>query len=417
MNSQSRFNYGWVVVAAGAVITCVAMGALFALPVYQTPMADDTGWARAGIAGAMTIGFITMGIAGFFWGAISDRIGGRPVLVIASMMLGGGLVLASQAPNLLVFQIAYGGIVGAAGSAFFAPLISTTVGWFEKNRGLAVALVSVGGGVAPMVLTPLAVILTESYGWRTAMLAIAIGALVILVPASLLVRRPVIVDDAPAPVESQVAAASAAPARTPFGTALAALRTPQFIVLAATFFFCCGAHSGPIFNTVAYAAFCGIAPLAAASVYGVEGVAGLFGRVVFGIMSDRFGPRRVIVGGLALQAAGIYAYIYVSELTGFYIMAVVLGIVYGGVMPLYSVLARDYFGQRIMGTVLGAATMVSSFGMALGPIAGGWIFDTYGSYHWLYVSSAGIGLVAAAMALAFPPPKKPEPEGGVLQAA
>jgi len=415
MNSRSGFHYGWVVVAAGAVITCVAMGALFALPVYQTPMADDTGWARAGIAGAMTIGFITMGVAGFFWGAISDRIGGRPVLIIASVLLGVGLIIASQAPNLLVFQIAYGGIVGAAGSAFFAPLISTTVGWFEKNRGLAVALVSVGAGVAPMVLTPLAVILTETYGWRMAMLSIAIGALVILVPASLLVRRPVIVDDVPAP--AAVPQATAAPARTPFGTALAALRTPQFIVLAATFFFCCGAHSGPIFNTVAYAAFCGIAPLAAASVYGVEGVAGLFGRIVFGLLSDRFGPRRVIVGGLALQAIGIYCYIYVSQLEHFYIMAVVLGIVYGGVMPLYSVLARDYFGQRIMGTVLGAATMVSSFGMALGPIAGGWIYDTYGSYHWLYVSSAAIGLVAAAMALAFPPPKRQEPESGTLQAA
>ncbi len=416
MNSQSGFHYGWVVVAAGAVITCVAMGALFALPVYQTPMADDTGWARAGIAGAMTIGFITMGIAGFFWGAISDRIGARPVLVIASVLLGGGLVIASQEPNLLVFQIAYGGLVGAAGSAFFAPLISTTVGWFDKNRGLAVALVSVGGGVAPMVLTPLAVILTESFGWRSAMLFIAIGALVVLVPASLLVRRPAIVDDAPA-VPATPDAAAAAPAKTPLGTALSALRTPQFIVLAATFFFCCGAHSGPIFNTVAYAAFCGIAPLAAASVYGVEGVAGLFGRIVFGLLSDRFGPRRVIVGGLALQAVGIYAYIYVSELQHFYIMAVVLGLVYGGVMPLYSVLARDYFGQRIMGTVLGAATMVSSFGMALGPIAGGWIFDTYGSYHWLYVSSAVIGLAAAAMALAFPPPKKQEPESSTLQAA
>ena len=414
MNSRTGFNYGWVVVAAGAVITCVAMGALFALPVYQTPMADDTGWARAGIAGAMTIGFITMGIAGFFWGAISDRIGGRPVLVIASVLLGAGLIIASQAPNLLVFQIAYGGLVGAAGSAFFAPLISTTVGWFEKNRGLAVALVSVGGGVAPMVLTPLAVILTETYGWRMAMLSIAIGALVILVPTSLLVRRPAIFDDAPAPAMANQAAA---PAKTPFGTALAALRTPQFIVLAATFFFCCGAHSGPIFNTVAYAAFCGIAPLAAASVYGVEGVAGLFGRIVFGMLSDRFGPRRIIVAGLALQAAGIYAYIYVSELQHFYIMAVVLGMVYGVVMPLNSVLASDYFGQRIMGTVLGAATMVSSFGMALGPIAGGWIFDTYGSYHWLYISSAGIGLVAAAMALAFPPPKKQEPEVGVPQAA
>ncbi len=399
-------SYGWIVVAAGAVITCVAMGALFALPVYQTPMAEDTGWARAGIAGAMTIGFITMGIAGFLWGAISDRIGARPVLVIASVMLGAGLMIASRAPNLLVFQLAYGVLVGAAGSAFFAPLISTTVGWFEKNRGLAVALVSVGGGVAPMVLTPLAVLLTEQYGWRSAMFSIALGALVILVPASLLVRRAPLVEESPLAATPTGTTAAASPGPTPFSTALRALRTPQFIVLAATFFFCCGAHSGPIFNTVAYAAFCGIAPLAAASVYGVEGLAGLFGRVLFGLASDRLGPRRVIVAGLAMQAVGIYSYIYVSQLEHFYILAVALGLVYGGVMPLYSVLAREYFGQRIMGTVLGAATMVSSFGMALGPVAGGSIFDNFGSYHWLYISSAVIGLAAAGMALAFPPPSK-----------
>jgi MFS family permease len=157
--------------------------------------------------------------------------------------------------------------------------------------------------------------------------------------------------------------------------------------------------------------------MAAASVYGVEGLAGLFGRVVFGVLSDRFGPRRVIVAGLALQAVGIYSYIYVSQLTHFYILAVALGMVYGGVMPLYSVLAREYFGQRIMGTVLGAATMVSSFGMALGPIAGGWMYDTFGSYHWLYVSSAVIGLAAAGMALAFPPPGRTDAEEPQAQPA
>jgi MFS family permease len=73
-------------------------------------------------------------------------------------------------------------------------------------------------------------------------------------------------------------------------------------------------------------------------------------------------------------------------------------------MPLYAVLARDYFGQQIMGTVLGAAAMVSSLGMALGPWAGGWIFDTFGSYAWLYIGSFAIGLGAAAIALAFPRP-------------
>src|SRR3569623_980458 len=103
----------------------------------------------------MTIGFIVMGVAGFGWGVLSDRIGPRPVVMIAAVLLGAGLLLASQAPNLLVFQIAYGGLIGASGGAFFAPLISATVGWFEKRRALAVSLVSIGGGIAPMIVSPI----------------------------------------------------------------------------------------------------------------------------------------------------------------------------------------------------------------------------------------------------------------------
>ncbi len=135
----------------------------------------------------------------------------------------------------------------------------------------------------------------------------------------------------------------------------------------------------------------------------MEGLAGLFGRVIFGLLADRIGVKRVIIGGLLLQAAGIYAYIYVSELTHFYLLAVVLGLVYGGVMPLYSVLARDYFGPQVMGTVLGGITMTSAIGMAFGPVGGGYLFDTFGDYHWLYIASAAIGLAAAMLALAFPP--------------
>ncbi|HQZ12719.1 MAG TPA: MFS transporter [Devosia sp.] len=393
-----EMRYGWVIVAAGAVITCVAMGAMFALPVYLQPIADETGWTRAGISLAMTIGFIVMGVAGFAWGTLSDRIGARPVVLIASVLLGLGLAIASRATDLIVFQFAYGGLIGAAGGAFFAPIMATTVGWFEKHRGLAVSLVSVGAGVAPMVITPLASILISSHGWRSAMLMTAIGAVIVIIPAAMLIRRaPAVLETAPASVASGPATAS---------SNFAVLKTPQFIVLAATFFLCCAAHSGPIFHTVSYAMICGASALAAASIYSVEGVAGLAGRLVFGLLADRIGVRRVIVGGLVLQAVGIYLYIYVSELTHFYMLALVLGMAYGGVMPLYSVLAREYFGARVMGTVLGAATMTSSIGMAFGPVGGGWLYDTFGTYSWLYVASAVVGIAAAAMALAFPPPKR-----------
>jgi MFS family permease len=186
-------------------------------------------------------------------------------------------------------------------------------------------------------------------------------------------------------------------------TAGQALRSPQFIVLAATYFCCCATHAGPIFHTVSYAIACGIAPMAAVTIYSVEGLAGLGGRVLFGLSGDRFGAKRVLVIGLFAQALGAGAYFFVRQLGEFYAVAAVFGLIYGGVMPLYAVIAREYFPMRIMGTVFGAAAVFSSLGMALGPAVGGWIFDTTGSYGWLYIGSFGMGLGAVAIALTFPP--------------
>ena len=392
-------HYGWVIVGAGAVISCVAAGSMFALPVYLAPMAEQTGWSRAGISAAMTLGFLVMGVAGFFWGSLSDRIGARKVVLLASVLLGLGLVLASQASSLVMFQLSYGVLIGAAAGAFFAPLMANVIGWFDTHRSLAVSLVSIGGGVAPMVVTPLATVLIENHGWRSAMLMVAVGAVAIIVPVALLLRP------APAPAgDAAMVGGSEAVAASQPGRIGAIMRTPQFIVLAGTFFLCCAAHSGPIFHTVSYAMICGASALAAASIYSVEGVAGLFGRLLFGLSADRFGVKRVIIGGLLLQSAGILAYIYVTQLRDFYLLAVVLGMAYGGVMPLYAVLARDYFPPQVMGAVLGGITMTSAIGMAFGPLGGGWIFDSFGDYQWLYISSAAIGLAAAALALAFPPP-------------
>jgi MFS family permease len=78
---------------------------------------------------------------------------------------------------------------------------------------------------------------------------------------------------------------------------------------------------------------------------------------------------------------------------------------YGGVMPLYAILVREYFGARIMGTAFGAVGFASTLGMAMGPLAGGWLYDTFGSYFWLFIGSCGIGLGAAAIAFTFRAPR------------
>src|SRR5690606_41449808 len=134
----------------------------------------------------------------------------------------------------------------------------------------------------------------------------------------------------------------------------------------------------------------------------VEGLAGLGGRILFGVLGDRLGAKPVLVAGLLVQAAVIPAYLAAAGLGQFYALAVIFGATYGGTMPLYAVLARDYFGARIMGTVFGAATMLSALGMSFGPLAGGMAFDAFGSYSWMFIGSAIVGLGAAGMALAFP---------------
>jgi MFS family permease len=388
--------YRWVIVAAGALMTCVALGAMFSLAVFLDPLAAATGWSRAGISAGMTLNFIVMGIGAFAWGALSDRFGIRIVVLTGAVMLGLGLFLASRAPSLLIFQLTYGILVGLAASAFFAPMMAATTAWFDTQRSLAVSLVSAGMGVAPMTISPLARWLLTTYDdWRLAMLLIGVLAWVLLIPAALLVRR------APAPAAS--APGSGVPAEAPGMSVHDALRSRQFIVLGLTFFACCAAHSGPIFHMVSYAMACGLAPMAAVSVYSVEGLAGLGGRLLLGVLADRLGVKRVLIAGLLVQAFAMGGYLFVSRLGEFYFLAVIFGTAYGGVMPLYAVLAREYFGQRIMGTVFGAATMLSSLGMAFGPLIGGWVFDTFDGYAWLFIGSFAVGIGAVAVALAFPP--------------
>ncbi|MBS0548320.1 MAG: MFS transporter [Proteobacteria bacterium] len=401
-----KINYGWVVVAAGALMGCVSMGAMFSLAVFLQPMSEATGWSRTGISTAMTLDFLAMGVAAFGWGALTDRFGPRPVVLAGSILMVAGLAISSRATSLLEFQLVYGIVIGVASGAIIIPMMATTVGWFDKHRSLAVSLVSAGMGVAPMTMSPFAGWLIEVYDWRTAQLTMAIVVAVLVVPTAFLVRR------APAVPGAAAGVAVAGDSGITVGRAL---RSPQFIVLAVTYFACCAMHSGPIFHTVSYAMACGIAPIVAVTIYSVEGFAGLVGRLVFGLAGDRFGAKPVLVIGLMIQALAAGAYFFTREVGEFYGVAFVFGMAYGGVMPLYSVIAREYFPMRIMGTITGAASLIASLGMSLGPALGGWVFDHFGTYGWLYVGSFAVGLGATAIALAFP--TAPSDKGGAAQAA
>jgi MFS family permease len=274
-------------------------------------------------------------------------------------------------------------------------MMACVTGWFDTHRSLAVSLVSAGMGIAPMTMSPLAAWLVSKYDWRTSMLIIAAVVASLMIPVAFLVRRPPALEGG-----SPIAAGEGENSAMSVGQAL---RSPQFIILLLTNFFCCATHSGPIIHTVNYAVSCGIPLIAAVTIYSVEGFAGLGGRLAFGLLGDRFGAKRILVLGLLAQAFGALAYFFVRELSAFYAVAAVFGFIYAGTMPLYAAIARENFPLRMMGTVIGGTAMAGGLGMATGPVTGGMIYDSFGSYAWLYLGSFGMGLGAFLIAMTFRP--------------
>src|SRR5207302_3122436 len=183
-------RYRWVIVAAGGLLGCVAIGGMFSLPVFLQPIVRDTGWSVTGVSSAMTIGFLAMACTSMAWGTLSDRVGPLPVVLTGSIVLPASLALASRATSLLAFQLMFGLMVGGSISAIFAPMMATVTGWFDTHRSLAVSLVSAGMRMAPMSMSPLAAWLVEQTDWRSALLLIAALAAALMIPVTFLARRP-----------------------------------------------------------------------------------------------------------------------------------------------------------------------------------------------------------------------------------
>jgi MFS family permease len=208
--NAARTHYRWIIVAAGGVLGCVAIGGLFALPVFLRPIARDTGWSTTGISAAMTLAFVALALGSIAWGALSDRVGPRIVVLAGSLLLTAGLALASLATSLLAFQLSFGVVVGISAAAIFAPMMACVTGWFDTRRSLAVSLVSAGMGMAPMTMSPLAAWLVQAYDWRTSLQIIAVLVLSLMVPVALLVRRPPALAQASAAATPGAAAAPGA---------------------------------------------------------------------------------------------------------------------------------------------------------------------------------------------------------------
>src|SRR6202171_2071456 len=223
---MTNSSYRWVIVAAGGLLGCVAIGGMFSLPVFLQPIARDTGWSVTGVSSAMTIGFLAMAFTSMAWGTLSDRWGPLPLVLPGSIVLAASLALASRAQSLLAFQLMFGLMVGGSISAIFAPMMATVTGWFDTHRSLAVSLVSAGMGMAPMTMSPLAAWLRLTQHRANPMQLLAVVVAVIMIPVALLVRRAPALASGPSAPSGDSAQADM--------TLAQALRSPQFIILLLT---------------------------------------------------------------------------------------------------------------------------------------------------------------------------------------
>jgi len=394
-----KIFYGWVVLGAGFAIIGMGIGVLFSLGVFLKPIVEAMGWSRGAISSVAFLSWNISGLGSFIWGTLSDRIGTRAVVLSGGALLGLGLVLSSQITALWQFYLTFGLGVGMGMSAFYVPLSTVATKWFTTRRGLAVAIISGGNGFGTLLIAPLSRWLISAFDWRMALLILGDLVWFVVIPAGLLIRNH--------PGDLGVTAyggGSAGQGRPEMGSR-EAFRSFPFWVISVTHFACCIAHSGAILHMVAHATDRGIPTMAAATVLGVSGFAAMLGRLVTGMLSDRFGSKRTLVAALGFQAITVLPFLFAGDLGTFYALAFLFGMAYGGVMPLYALVTREYFGERVMGTAYGGVFFISSIGMGIGSVGGGYIFDLLQSYQWLYLGSFAVGLMSVALAVTLKPPR------------
>jgi MFS family permease len=406
----------WIVLGAAFVVIMLSIGTLFTLGVFLKPIEESLRWSRSSIGAVGLLNWIVMGLGGVVAGYAADRYGTRSVVLVGGAVLGLGLVLSGQVRQVWQFYVTFGVLVGAGVSAFYVPLTVLAIRWFDDRRGLAAAIVSAGNGVGILLLSPLSRWLIDRFEWRTALVVLGDVAWLVVIPCAILLAPPpgrrargtiasIATPPGSAAPPARTAAALDAPAGAGSRASIATLLGSWPIwAIALTHFACCAAHSGPLFHLVSHAIDRGVNGMVAATILGASGLSSVAGRIGTGLAADRLGVKRTLIAMLALQAALIPLYLLAAGPGLLWGLSLAFGVAYGGVMPLYAVLTREYFGEAAMGIAYGWVFFISCIGMGLGSFAGGAIYDLLGTYRGLFVGSAAIGAMGVVLAVTLRPP-------------
>jgi MFS family permease len=391
--------YGWVIVGAGLVLSLIMFGIVDAFGVMFKPISEQFHWDRGTISMASMINWISFGLGNLAFGTLSDRFGSRRIMIAGGLIFIVGTLLLSQIQSLWQLYFSFGVLLALGRAAAGVPLTALVTKWFVRHQGLALALAQ-SQNVGPAIFAPLSVFLLAQYGWRGTYLWLGIGALLII-PMALLMR-----DDH----EDHLARAHNTagrghqPETSPqiHSTLSEAMRTRAFWTLNLMVIGCCTCHSCILLHGINHMTDVGLPAATAAQVSATMAIAGLVGKVANGLLADRIGAKWAIAGFLGLQAIMIPFFLQAHSAPSFFAWAVLFGLGFGGPMPVYAMLFRQYFGTRSIGALLGVFFMIAALGMGSGGLMGGVMYNLFGSYTVPFLTSTGTGLMSAFLALTLP---------------
>ena len=379
--------------AAGRLLTTLALvtmgnGGMYVVAVVLPTVQAEFGVGRADASLPYTLMLVCLGLGGLWTGRMADRYGIAHVLGIGAAAVAAGYLLAALSDNIWTFGLAHGLLLGMLGSsATFAPLIADTALWWNKRRGIAVAICASGNYVAGAVWPPIVQWGIEAFGWRSTYMAMGLvcGAGIALLSLRMRLRPPQ-VDLAPA---ASPALALAPDTRRPFGLAPSNAQSLLFIAGIA----CCVAMAMPQVHIVAYCVDLGFGAARGAEMLSLMLVCGIVSRLVSGLICDRIGGIRTLLLGTVLQGVALLMFLPFDGLVPLYLISAMFGLFQGGIVPSYAIIVREHFPAQEAGTRVGALVMATLFGMALGGWMSGWVFDLTGSYHAAFLNGIAWNLL------------------------
>ncbi|MGH8689232.1 MAG: MFS transporter [Burkholderiales bacterium] len=361
---------------------------MYIVTVALPPIQAEFGIDRSAASLPYTATMIGFGLGGILMGRLADRFGVMVPVIVGTLSLGTGFVVAAFARDIGQYTLAQGVLIGLFGcSATFAPLVADASLWFHRRRGIAVAICASGNYLGGAIWPPVVQHFFDQVGWRNTYMGVGAFCVAAMLPLALVLR--------PRP-----------PELSPLGVAGVAsvqrtIRLPSrlvLVLLCVAGVSCCVAMSMPQVHIVALCGDFGFPAARGAEMLSLMLGFGIVSRLTSGWICDRIGGLRTLLLGSSLQAIALMLFVRADGLTSLYVVSALFGLFQGGIVPSYAIIAREYFEPKQAGTTVSLVLTSTLFGMALGGWMSGAIFDLTGSYRAAFFNGIGWNLLNLTIA-------------------